>query len=86
MKMKPLFSLLLVVHALVPCWAAEVEVADVAALAEALSAASNGDRNDLKFLILRQFQRHGGSPNEYSSWGGGIMHQSHTYGDARIIR
>lgn len=48
--------------------------------------AANGGRNDLKFLILRQFRGHGASPNECSSWGGGIMHQSHTYGDARIIR
>lgn len=48
--------------------------------------AANGNRNELKFLILREFAPHGGKGREYSSWGGGVMHQTFTFGDVKIIR
>ena len=35
---------------------------------------------------VRALRAHGGTKNEYSSWGGGIMHQTHTYGDVKIVR
>ena len=61
-------------------WEAIVEIP-----LEAINAAS-GNRNDLKFLVLRDYSPHGGAKREYSSWGGGAMHQTFTFGDVRIIR
>ena len=48
--------------------------------------AADGNHNDLKFLILREVNPHGSFGREYSSWGGGVMHQTFTFGDVKIVR
>lgn len=49
--------------------------------------ANNDEGNDLKFLVLRQYDPHGERKGrEYASWGGGVMHQTATFGDVKLMR
>ena len=41
---------------------------------------------ELKTLVFREYDKHGGNPSEYSSWGGGFVHQPATFGDVTLMR